>query len=479
MTIKNKLISGSLWNSLEVYGGHFVQLIITIVLARILTPDDFGVIGLLIIFIELSKVILDSGISKTLIRQKNLNNLDYSSVFYFNIILGLILYSVLFFLSPYISEFYQVSDLTNYSRYLFIIILINSFSIVPEANIIKKINFKVLAKRTIIANTIAGLTAIYLAYNGYGVWALIYQVLIAATIRTILVLKFSDWYPSFEFSMSSVRSIFEFSKNILFARIFDSIVSNLQGLLIGKYYTTTQLGYYSQADRISRISYESLTRVVSNVSYPSLSLMQDDNDKLKKSYKKIIRIAVLIVFPLMLGLLSISNNLIPFILGEKWIPSINYFMLLCIFGAIFPLYSINQNIFLIKGNSKLYFRISNIKSLITLFMTVFAVQYSVLAIVVARIVSIIINTFITMLYSGREIQYSLKEQLKDISGIVSCSVIMAVCIYLLGLSLGSSNYITVLAFQICFGILIFIVSIVIINPIALNDFKEIISEVKK
>ena len=185
MTLKNKMISGAIWNGLEIFGGRFVQIFITIILARILSPKDFGIIALLVIFLEVSKVISDCGFSKALISKKDITPLDYSSIFYFNIIISLIIYIFLFLISPYISDFYQFEKLTTYSRFLFIIILINAFGIVPNALIVKKINFKVLAKRTFIANIISGLVAIYLAYSGYGVWALVYQIIISSVIRVI------------------------------------------------------------------------------------------------------------------------------------------------------------------------------------------------------------------------------------------------------------------------------------------------------
>ena len=478
MSLRKKTITGVLWNAFEMFGGKIVQVVITIILARILTPEDFGVIGLLVIFTELSKVILDSGFSQALIRKQDANQTDFTSVFYFNIAIGVIVYWTLYFLSPLISDFYNYPELTNISRVVFLTILINSFGIVQNAKIVRDVNFKILAKRTILANVIAGLLAIYLAYVGFGVWALVLQMVVASFLRVTLLWAFSKWLPSLSFSFAPIKKLFAFGGNLLVSGMFDVIASNIQTLLIGKFYTKADLGFYTQGKQLSSIPSQTLTTIVRNVTYPTLSVIQDNKDQLKQSYKKVIKIAVFVVFPLMLALMVIGDHLIPFVLGEKWKPAVNYFMLLCITGAIFPLYSINQNIFLIRGNSKLYLKVSIVIRIITLIAILITIQYSVIALVIGQVIATSLNTLIIMYYSGREIDYSLNEQFKDVYKIIFISILMAGLVYLFGREVKIESYLWMLLAQGTLALLVFSALAFSFRLPVLEDLKGIVTTMR-
>jgi len=477
MSLKHKTIIGILWNTFELLGGRVVQLMITIILARILIPEDFGVIALLIVFTELSKVISDSGFSQALIRKKVTTDKDYTAVFYFNIIVSSCLYIILYYSAPHISNFYNYPELTNISKVIFLTIVINSFALVPDAIARRAVNFKILAQRTLIANFIAGIIAVYLAYAGFGVWSLVLQMLIASILRVILLWVSTTWRPSLTIDFYPIKSMFAFSGNLLLSGIIDSIVANIQTLLIGKFYTNADVGFYSQANLLATVPSQTLTLVVKNVTYPILSTV--DNDKyMKSAYRKIISIAVFIVFPMMLGLMAIAEHLIPLLLGDKWIPAVNYFMLLCLMGAIFPLYMISQNIFLARGNSKLYLKISIVQRFITLLGLLITIKYSVLALVIGQVVTTAINTILTMYYSGKEINYNFLEQLKDISGIILASVSMFAIIYTLGYNLNIDNPLLIMFIQTIVGLLVYFALAFIFKLTILTEFKSIINNLK-
>lgn len=455
MSLKNKTIVGVIWNSLETFGGKFIQIGITIILARILAPEDFGVIGLLIIFTELSKVILDSGFSQALIRKQDSNDTDFSTIFYFNIAIGILLYGILYLFSPAISRFFDFPELKEIARVTFLIILINSFGVVQNAKIVKEVNFKILAKRTIIANLIAGFLAIILAFFGYGVWALVLQMVIASLLRVLLLWNYSKWRPGMEFRIKSIGELFPISGSLLISGVFDVIASNIQTLLIGKYYTKIELGYYTQASQLTRIPSSTITSIISNVTFPTLSAIQNNPNQLKQAYRKVIGMAVFIVFPIMLALLSMGENLIPFILGQKWISSIPYFILMCIIGAFFPLYSISQNIILVKGNSQLYLKVSVAKRVISLVSILITIQFSVFILVVGQVIATLINTTITMIFSGREINYNFQEQIQDIERIIYVSVTMAILSYSIGSLISDQSNFVILLVQSFFSIIWF------------------------
>ena len=473
MSLKLKTIKGAFWNAFELLGGKLVQVIITIFLARILSPEDFGVIGLLVIFTELSKVILDSGFSQALIRKQDARQEDYTSIFYFNVFIGIFLYIILYLVSPSISIFYNYPELTDISRAIFLTIFINSFGVVQNAKIVKDVNFKILANRTIIANLFSGLFAIYLAYEDFGVWALVIQMITASFLRVILLWSFSKWWPSFSFSIIPIKKLFAFSSNLLVSGVFDVIVSNIQTLLIGKFYTKADLGFYSQAKQLSSIPSQTLTSIITNVTYPTLSTIQNRLDQLKVAYRQIIRISLFTVLPLMLILLAIANNLIPLILGDKWIPAIDYFVLLCISGAFFPLNTISLSILLVRGNSKLYLRLSIIKRIITLLAIVITINYSVLALVIGQVVANIVNIFITMIFSGKEINYIFKEQFNDIYSIILLSGVISFVTYFYGFQMILNSDLFIVILNFCSAYLTFILLSFIFKLRAIEDLNSV------
>jgi len=480
MGLKKKTIFGVLWNTFELLSGKVIQIIITIILARILIPEDFGIIALLVIFTELSKVILDSGFSQALIRKQDATQEDFTSIFYFNIFIGLLIYLFLYFISPQISNFYNYPELTNIARVIFLTIIINSFGIVQNALVVKSINFKILAKRTIIANFIGGVVAVSLAYLGFAVWALVFQILIATLLRVILLWLYSNWRPSKSFTIKPIKELFSFSSNLLLSGIFDVIASNIQTLLIGKFYSQASLGFYSQAKLLANLPSQTLTSVIRNVTYPTLSEINNKNTlQLKNSYRRIIKIAIFIIFPIMLGFIAIGDRLIPLVLGDKWIPSIEYFMLFCLIGAIYPLYSISQNIFLVQGNSKLFLKVSIAKRVITLIGILITIQFGVLTLVIGQVVTTVINTILTMYFSGKEIDYSLKEQIKDIIGIILISLFMLLTIYIFGVKVHFESSSLVILSQICIGIVVYFTLSFIFKLSVIFELKNILLSIKK
>ena len=479
MNLKNKTIFGVLWNAFELIGSRLIQLIMIIILAHILEPKDFGVVALLAIFMELSKVLLDSGFSQALIRKEDTNQKDFNSVFYFNIVISIIIYIILYYIAPLISEFYHYPELTDISRVIFLVIIINSFGIVPNAIMTKDINFKVLAKGTILANLFAGIVAIFLAYYyNFGVWALVFQMLLSTFLRVVLLISFSKWKPSLSFSFVSIKTLFIFSRNLLLFGIIDVIASNIQSLLIGKFYTQSDLGFYSQGKRLSDIPSQTLTSIIRNVTYPMLSRINHNTIQLKEVYRKVITLTVFIIFPLMFILIGIGEDFITLILGNKWIPVIKYFILMCLIGAIYPLYSIHQNIFLARGNSSLLLKLSIAQRVITLSVVFITIQFSVLALVIGQVISTTINTLIIMYYAGREINYSMLEQLRDIMGIVFLSLFMLISIYLLGKSINLENLYLTIFIQVFMGLFIYISLAFFLKFKILNEVRDIVFRIR-
>jgi len=475
--LRYKTVKGVIWTSMESGGQFLIQFIITIVLARLLSPQDFGVIAMLVIFTELSKVIIDSGYSQALIRKKDADQRDFSSIFYLNILIAIIIYFLFFSISPWIADFYHYSELKNIARVVFVSFVINSLGIVPNAIIVRNLNFKILAKRTLLSSILSGIFGIILAYHGFGVWSLVFQTLMASLLRVILIWNYSKWKPSGSISYQPIKSMFGFSGNLMISGVLDVIVSNIQSLIIGKYYTKNDLGYYSQAKRLQTIPSYSIVTVIQTVIYPILSRIQDENERLRNSYRKVISVAVLFVFPLMFLFIGISDNLFYVVLSKKWMPAVAYFRPLCLMGALYPMYSINLNIFKVKGRSDLFLRVEIIKRIITFTLVIITSTVSVLALVWGQVIATLLNTIITMVYSGQLIEYKMKIQFLDLARIALISVTTGMIAYEIGRLMHNEPRLFQLLIQLVGSGVFFIIVLIIFDSHKINLLKEVVSEI--
>src|SRR5690554_805940 len=345
MSLKDNTVKGVLWSGIDTFGQYIIQFVVTILLARLLTPADFGLIEMLIIFSSISNILLDSGFGQALIRKKEASNTDYSSVFFFNVFCAISLYGLLYFLAPSIANFYNTPELTAISRIFFIVIILNAFVIIQNTLLSKGLNFKLLAKASLISSLLSGIIGVVLAIYGFGVWALVFQMIFHSFVRVILLWLLNTWKPTLNFSFNSIRELWSFSSKLMVNGLLDTFVTNLQSLVIGRFFTKTDLGLYSQAKKFQSLPSQTLTQIIQKVTYPVLSKIQDNDERLKQAYKKIIQVTTFVVFTVMLYLMAVADNLFFVVLSEKWMPAVEYFRPLCIIGILHPLQSINVNIF--------------------------------------------------------------------------------------------------------------------------------------
>ena len=424
-TLREKTINGVIWSAVERISFLGIQFLITILIARALTPSDYGLIGMLSIFIALGSVMIDSGFGQALIRKKDANQTDYSSVFFLNVFLGIVIYLILFLLAPIIANFYNTPELTKIARVAFLVFPINALGLIQNTLINKSVNFKALAKVSILSSILSGIIGIFMAYNGFGVWALVAQSIIINAFKSIFLWVFNNWRPSNIFSFSSIKNIFNFSVNLLATDSIIVLFNNIYTLIIGKFYPISQVGFYNQAKTFVDIPSQTLTMIIQRVSYPVLSTLQDNNTELRSAYRRVINLTVYLNFPLMLGLLSMGNNLFTLLLTDKWIPAVPYFQILCIYGAIFPLHSINVNILKVKGKGKLLMRLEIIRRLLMIIAIVFTIKEGVMIMLIGFLLAAIISILINMYYCGNEIGLSLSTQLKDILIYLSISILIS------------------------------------------------------
>lgn len=455
MSLKEKTITGILWSSIDSFAGQGIYFVFGVFLARILSPFEFGLIGILTIFITISQTIIDSGFRQALIRKNNCTQIDYSTVFYFNIIVSILFYFILFLSATYISNFFNEAILKDLIRVLGLVVIINSLAIVQGTILIKQLNFKIQARISIIASSIAGIISIYLAYVGYGVWSLVVLTLVRYTINTMLLWLWCTWKPLYYFSKNSFEELFSFGSKLMISGLIDTIYNNINYLVIGKYFSTIDLGYYTRADQFQALPSSNLQAIIGRVSYPALSNIQDDISKLKDSYRKIIKSTILITAILMFGMAAVARPMILTLIGEKWEQSIIYLQMLCFVGYFYPLHILNLDILKILGKGTLYLRLEIIKKILSIPIIIMAILWGIKIMIIGMIVSSLLSYYINSYWAGRYINYSFQEQIRDILPSTLLSLIMGIIVFIVG-TLFVLPPLTLLIIQILFGGLLII-----------------------
>lgn len=455
LSLKQKTISGLIWSFIDNFSNNGIKFIFGIILARLLSPTEFGLIGMVTIFIAVSQSFIDSGFTQALIRKKDCSQADYSTVFYFNLLIGVFFYFVLFFSAVAISKFYKEPQLKLIVQFMGLGLIINAFSIVQRARLTKRIDFKLQTKITIVASIISGIIGIAMAFMGYGAWSLVIRTLAGFAITSILLWLWNKWTPSFIFSVSSFRTMFSFGYKLLISGLIDTVYRNIYLLIIGKYFSATELGFYTRADQFKNMPSRNINGIIDRVSYPVLAQLQADIPKLKEAYKKLIKSTMLITFILTLGLAAIAKPMVLTLIGEKWLPSVIYLQLLCFVGMFYPLQSLNLNMLKVQGRSDLFLKLEIIKKLLAVPVIIVGIFWGIKIMIIGMIFNSIIAYFINSYYSGKQIGYSSLEQIRDIAPTFILAIIMGLIVFAVGNILQTSNLLK-LGIQIILGFFLII-----------------------
>lgn len=453
-SLKNKTLKGVIWSSVERFSVQGVQFLVMLVIARILDPKDFGLVGMLAIFLAVAQSLMDSGFSQALIRKQDRTEIDNNTVFYFNIVVSVFLYLILFAIAPWVADFYNEPQLTELMRVLCLIVIINSFAVVQRALYTTSLDFKTQAKASFIAALVSGCVGIYLAMNGYGVWTLVWQQLLNAGINTLLLWFFSKWYPRLQYSWKSFKEMFSFGSKLLASGLLDTVYTNMYTLVIGKVFTAVNLGYYSQADRFTKLPSSNITGILQRVTYPVLCSIQDDDERLRADYRKLLRLSAFIIFPLMCLLAGIACPLVKLLLGEKWLFVATLIIPLSFTMMWWPIHAINLNLLLVKGRSDLAFRLEVIKKMIGVCILVASIPFGLLFMCYAGIVTSIICLVINTYYTGKLIQVGFLMQMKDLFLTIVTSLLMFVMVY--GITILFENIVVQLVVGLIWGVLFFV-----------------------
>lgn len=477
--LKKKTVSGMIWSALQRFGTMGISFVSNIVLARLLTPDDYGCIGMLAIFITVSNTFVDGGFGSALIQKKEPTQKDYSTIFWLNLFISVVIYGILYISAPAVSRFYDIPLLSSVLRVQGIVLIINALNIVQTNQLRKSINFKRLAVIYIVSQIVGAVCAIVLAYMGWGVWALVAQQIIASSITSVILWVMNRWLPQLCFSFDSFKQLFSFGGFILASNLINTFCNNVQGLLIGKFFNPAILGYYTQAYKLEDVASHSISSVVEQVAYPVFSKVQSDNDGLKNVIYRLILSIAYVTFPMMLILVLIAEPLIGLLYGEKWLPSVPYFQIICIGGIAVCLQGVTYLAIASIGKSKELFLWTIIKRGLGMILLIAGmVLFGMNGLLWGFVLSCWSVTFINAYLVSKYIKYGLWQQIKDVLPIILISSMVFIITLVIAnkLTLGGYMYI-VLVLLIYISMYLLLSSVVKLQ--AYSFIKEIVkSDIK-
>lgn len=471
---KQKVFSNLIWRFAERIGAQLVGFIVSIVLARILSPSDYGTIALVTVFTTILQVFVDSGLGNALIQKKDADNVDFSTVFYTNIIFCVIIYLIVFFCAPLIAKFYNNEQLIAITRVLGITILISGVKNVQQAYVSRKLIFKKFFLATLAGTIGAGILGIILAKDGYGVWALVAQQLFNLTVDTVILWITVKWRPQKVFSFKRLKELFSYGWKLLVSAILDTTYNNVRQLLIGKLYSSSDLAFYNKGKQLPELVINNINTSIDSVLLPTMSKEQEHKEKVKAMTRRAIKTSVFIISPLMMGLAFTSNNVIKILLTDKWLPTLPYLCIFCITFMFYPIHTANLNAIKAMGRSDLFLKLEIIKKIMGIILLLITMNISVIAMAVSLLISGLISQIINSWPNKKLLNYSYFEQLKDIIPNILLSVFMGICVYFINF-LQLSTIITLLI-QIVFGAVIYIIGAKIIK---IDSFVYIIDILKK
>lgn len=432
MSLKQKTISALLWSFIDDFFKLGITFVSGIILARLLTPREYGLLGMTTIFIALSQSFIDSGFRQALIRKQNCTQVDYSTVFYFNLLVSIIFYLLLFVSAGAIGQFFEESKLPSIIRVLGIGLIINAMTVVQHTQLVKDINFRLQTRISIISAIVSGTLGIIMAYMGYGVWSLVAMTLSGSFVTMLLLWLWRKWRPSLMFSWMSFKEMFAFGSRLLLSGLIDTLFRNIYNLVIGKYFSAAALGYYTRAVTFSNFPSQHLTNVMQRVSYPVLTTLQDDRCHLKAAYRKVIQNTMLLSFVFMMGMAAVAEPMVIALVGEQWRPSIGYLQLLCFVGMFYPLHAINLNMLKVLGRSDLFLRLELIKKVLAVPTIVIGVIFGIKVMIMGMIVNTLIAYYLNSYWSGKFIDYSVLHQIKDILPAFGLAALVSSVVYIVG-----------------------------------------------
>ncbi len=466
-SLRNKTIKGTFWSAADAFLGQGITFVVGIVLARLLSPEEYGMIGICLIFTTILNGIVDSGFSNAIIRKKEATNDDYNTMFITNMVVSVVLYALLYFSAPLISSFFQM-ELTSIVRGIGLVLIINGLSLTQQTNLTKKIDFKTKTKASIVSAIISGAIGIGMAYSGFGVWALVAQLLSKQIVYTIALWILNRWMPNFHFSVESFKYMWGFGWKLLVSGLLNNIWNQLYQVVVGKFYNAATLGQYTRGREYANIFSANITSIVQRVTYPVLAEVQDEKERMVSAYRKVIKVTMFVTCVCMISIGAVAEPLIYCLIGEKWHQAATFLPLICISMSLYPLHAINLNMLQVQGRSDIFLYLEIVKKIIAIGPLCIGIFFDIYWMLVGSIITGFVCFFLNTYYTGKKLGYNSWKQLKDIAPSYGVALVIALAVYFLKY-LPLSHWI-VLPMQIAVGVIVFFI---VCETTKLNEYIEI------
>lgn len=430
MSLRQKTISGIIWTFTQQFGTQIVGFSVSLVLARLLLPSDFGTIAVFSVVMGIGSVFIDSGLTNSLIRTQGIDDIDLSTVFHFNLIISIIVYLAIAVTAPWVSIFFEIPELTKIIRVYAVILPISAFSTIQQTLLTKKMDFRTQLKVQMPSLLLSGVSGILLALNGFGVWSLVYMAIIQSLLSSVQFWWYSKWRPKRVFDQKKFKFHFNFGYKLALSSLLAIIFQNIYTVVIGKIFNPTQLGYYNRANSMQQLPVTSITHPLNKVTYPLFAEIQDDNTRLKSVYSRLMRTVIFITAPLLTLMGVLAEPMFRFLFTDKWLPAVPYFQILCIAGILLPIHSYNLNILKVKGRSDLFLKLEIIKKTMTIIMIVITFRFGIIAMLWGRVILSVLFLIINSHFSGKYLNYNVLHQLSDIFPSILLSVIVGSFVFI-------------------------------------------------
>ncbi|PUU67525.1 flippase [Flavobacterium sp. WLB] len=476
-SVKSVATKGIFWSAVDKFAVQIGQFVVGIVLARILLPEDFGLIGMIYIFIALSQTFIESGLGTGLIQRQSRSEIDFSTLFVFNLIVSSFFYLILFFSAPYISFFFNQPRLIDLTRILSLSLFLNAFVIVQRTKLTIAIDFKSIAKSNVIGMFIGGLCGIIAAINEFGVWALVIQMLVSSLASSVYLWFVSNWRPSIAFSKRSFRSLFGYGSKLLLAGLYAQLLNNIYNICLGKFYSSTALGYYTRAKSFADISAGTIVSVLQQSTFPILASLQHDKEKLISIFSRMIRMSAFLVIPIMTLIALLAKPIVILLLTEKWISLIPLLQWMVFSRVFLPMSSLNLNLLNAVGRSDLFLKVDLSKLPLTLLAMIITIPLGVKSIVIGHVVTSAVFFVLNAYLPGKFYGYGAMNQLKDMMPFCFAAIGMAVLVFMMTCFI--DNLVLQLFFGVIFGPVIYLVISWLMKLEELNEIWKMFLKVKK
>lgn len=457
MSLKQQAVSGMFWTSIQTFGGQIINFGVSIILARLLLPAEFGLIGMIAVFMGIGGVLISAGLTTSLIRTTKPDSADYSTVFVFNLVGSIIIYVVMFLAAPWIAEFFDQPELVLITRVYSFSFIIGALGSIQSTRFIKHLNFKAGTKASLTSTAVSAVVGVTLAYLNFGVMSLVWMALVGKAVNSSMLWIQSDWKPSLHFDKLKFKTHFTFGSRLLASGLLDVAFTNIYTLLIGKFFSASQLGFYTRADSLKSLPVTTFSSILNQVTFPLFAEIKNDEVRLKFVYKQIMKMVIFSIAPALVLMAVLAEPLFRFLFTDKWLPAVPYFQILCITGILLPLHSQNLNILKVKGRSDLFLRLEVVKKILLVIIILVSFPFGIYGLLYGQVIFSILAYVVNTHYSGKFLNYGIWEQFKDILPALLLAATMGVFVFGIDFLISSLHDLMRLIISGTLGVLFFLI----------------------